>query len=250
MKISYFFFLLATTSVIGMDQNYKNALQFEYKKYVCCPDKFGYLEASCIVPEWVAVQSNGKPICYTYKLLCPFNETESLDDSSYSFFSCTAKLFMRLVLEVAQRKTPEARKAVEELLQRVLNKKIDLDQRVKITQKDLLHRMLSHLPVRHFSSNTYIYGTHKEELTMLFDLSRPCIHNMQDAQVSYWLVDEEYLLPQDIESDFKKLFKPPLPLVDLASKVVAKHTKKEEWKNLPEELRAKILLCIGKEHEI
>lgn len=209
------------------------------KKYLCCPNDFGYLG---VLDAASSITERFEPEEYKRIRLCTVETTENCDDVNYDV-TLPGHFFVRLFLEAEKEETIVAQNCLEQLKEKIRKKKILYQSGMCITKKDLLHRLLPHVPARQGVSNwdgkrLWQIPTEFDRLTLEIE---PCIHKV--AFMSAWVTanaEFHYFTDNTLKTFWMNVNSSIPSLRALALEVVKKHRKQEALKILPQELKSLI----------
>jgi hypothetical protein len=209
----------------------------EIKKYLCCPDDFGYLgflDAKPGLMEYRFEPDELKKI-----KLCTSQDTKNCNDSDYKV-NIRPYLFIRLLLEIAkviseQPLEVQAAVCLQELRNKIWDGRIDIQKNIdeklsiiKVTQKDLVHRLLPHIEGTQKQSlwdGTRQWNIILENTEVGLDL-KPCIHCIEHVHFSYSASDDDFLFGNHMYEQFNQLMNKHVPsLESMSLKIVKQHRK-------------------------
>lgn len=225
-------FLHVTLIVSAMDAPLM--MQPELRKYSCCPDKFGY--------RFIKMDDNIASRRLVY--FCDFEETRVCDGEILSR-EVYNPVFKRLMFELSCRNTFEARESFEQLVERLRTGRIQINANyTKLSNKDLLHRLLAHLPacLDDDADNEIkiLLGDEYIKLSFIGYLEMTCIHNCNSKVTVCFEGGRQYKF-DDLEPSVNQAFsalKPFPSLTSLAAQALSAQDKQRALAVLPQDLHS------------
>ena len=220
-----FVFLFVVASLSCMDET-----KFEHKKWLCCQEKFGGL---------MPLQEYN----YLPSYLCSATETAHCDDAEYCVW-VDPTLLMHMIMHNTNETDTATQERVQKVLHKIQQKKINLTPHdTKITQKDLVHRLL---PTIEWNWGVcglpgyYCLCINQKAVLLAFE---PCIHATETVRMNFFMEFHrvKFMDASSIKKEFYALLNSQIPsLVDLALPVVARHKRKAAMEVLPQELKERL----------